>query len=323
MTKTHVEINSYNKGNKPDLTFQYPLYFISVLTGLSPPFDLQRYRTKKSYLHKIYSILLVVGIIYVSLISGIGRYNYAYKFLLQTVRINDMIQEILLTISSVYPILNVTLRGRSKLDAYFEKLRNIDTFLSTAINLRRIKLLYYIRFFVYHAIIISLTISDYLAWSYAMGYDLWLLYSFRLFLFYLNMIIVLQITSFACSVQLRFGIVNERLLDTFIQWFNEYEQRTRRRIKIELCPRSYTITVFKDLSIRSLISIHDSLCDVVEILNDLYGFNFFLLVSNIIVNCVMSLNIMMIFGTGIQVAKNKGLYSSRCECSVGYFFYGK
>lgn len=293
------------KTHRPDLNYQWPLHILSVILGISVPIDLRKYKVLNSLLFKIYSFCLIIVIIYATIWSGIGRYKYAYQFLLQTMKINDVIQQFLLGCSTIFAILNITVKGHSTMVKYFDKMRKIDMYLSTTMNLTSKKVLYFFRFISFHIIIIILSYYDYYGWSKTMAFELWIYYSFRLFMFYINMIIVLQIAAIACSIHTRFTIINERLLDTFLNWTTAYDSQMKIQLKKELCPNTLTVNFMKYLPIKKISNIHDILCDVIDIVNELYGFNIFLLVSNIIVNCVMSLNIILIFGTGIQVAQNR------------------
>lgn len=299
-----VKLNK-NIPQKPEIGYHYPLYLISVITGLCVLVDAKRYKAKNSFLHKLYSICLVTIIIYGALYSGRGRVLYIYKYLLQTVRINDIIQQILLTISTVYAILNILFRGVKIINVYFEKLQKIDKQLLTTMNLKKKKILSHVRLVTYHIIIISVSIGDFFAWSYSMGYEAWIYYGFRLYMFYLNLLIVLQLTTFTCALHTRFAIVNERLLDSFMHWSNELDCRKKREIMNELCPEVLTISFVKYLPVACITSIHDMLCDLLDVVNDIFGFDIFFLVANIIINCVLSLNAILIFGTGLQVATNQ------------------
>lgn len=143
---------------------------------------------------------------------------------------------------------------------------------------------------------------DYFAWTNAMGEGIYIYYSFRLYTYYLNIIVVLQINAFTSALETRFEILNERLLDTFYTWTNT----SKDEINI-LCSDFKSLNSFcpKQLTVNCIAKIHDVLCDIIDLINDFYGFNIVLLVSNIIVNCVMALNVTLIFGVGIQRANVK------------------
>lgn len=287
------------------LAIHYPVYYISLITGLVGPITTKKYQTKKGIIHKIYSLILVLVIIVCASYSARGRFIYVYKHFLQTVRINDIIQQVLLTISTCFAILNMIFYGNKKLYEYFQKLQKVDAALLTTMDLKRKKMASYVRFVVFHVVMIGISIYDYFAWSNTMGFELWLYYAFRLYLFYLNLLIVLQLITFTCALHTRFSIVNERLLDTFLQWSNEIDCQTKREILNELMPKSYTIDFEKYLSVRCICLLHDMLCDLLDIVNDLFGLNIFFLMSNVIINCVLCLNAILIFGTGMQEVYNK------------------
>lgn len=307
------DIPSAKKPQRPSITYHFPLYIVSVTTGLACPTELKRYVAKNSVYHRVYSVFLVVVIVGLSLYSAYGRYVAAYKYLLQTVRINDIMQQALLLISTVYAILNVTFCGSQKLNEYFNKLKCIDNHLCTTIDLKRRKILYYIRFFLVHVTMLVLCVCDYLAWSYAMGYGIWKYYSFRLFTYYLNIIVVMQITSFACTLKTRFQILNECLINTFKSISNQPKDAIN-----ELRSKIIRPVLPPCMNLRGVITIHDLLCDIVDLLNDFYGFNIVLLVANIIVNIVMALNVVLIFGTGIQALSEKDSAEVIVALNVGW-----
>lgn len=284
------------------ISYKYPLYFISLINGLSPPLKLRDYQVKPSFFYKCYSVLLVILIISISIYSGYGRVVYVYKYLLQTVRINDMLQQILLTFSCCFAILKIALHGNNSLKLFFSKLRTVDTYLSTVTDLHENKKLYYLRFLLFHLVLAILCISDYLVWSNAMGYDIWFYYSFRLYMIYANLIVVLQLLEYTSNLQVRFSVVNEKLLDTFLHCSNDHDQNVKMKILKELSKKNLIVVCTKYLPVKELIYIHDLLCDVVELINNIYGFKIFLFVLSIIVTSVLVLNTVFLFATGLQVA---------------------
>lgn len=290
---------STNPYQRPDILYHFPLYIISLITALATPICLKKYRPKPSFWYKCYCVLSIIAIIIITIYSAIGRQRTAYKFLIQTVKITDVIQQSLLLISNVYAIFNVLCWGSSKYNLYFEKLKHIDEHLCTTANIRKKKICYFFRLTLIHIAMIFVCIYDYFAWTHAMGDDIYQHYSFRLYTYYLNVVIVLQIMAFSSSIQTRFEILNERLLDSFYNWSEDSKEEV-----MLLCDDFKNLNSFcpKYLTLKCITKMHDILCDIVDLLNKVYGFNIVLLVANIIVNCVMALNVTLIFGTGVQPA---------------------
>lgn len=306
---------------RPDITYQYPLFILSIMTGLSSVIRLKDYHASTCIFHQIYSLCLVVFIAAASIYSGRGRVKYVYKYMLQTIRINDLIQQFLLSFSICFAIINVVLRGGNFLQGYFDKLRKIDSFLSTTMNLRSKRMFYYIRFFLFHFMFIILAVSDYFVWTAAMEYDLWKHYSFRLYLFYTCLLIVLQLLEYACTLHTRFVILNERLLDTFMNWSKDFDQQAKKEMMNELFPNAMTLVANKYLTVKVLTQIHEKMCDILDAVNDNFGFNIFMLIANIIVNTVLALNTILLFATGMLITFNPHYSEYVVALNVGWAFF--
>lgn len=302
--KVTVDLESGNAlPKKIDVSYHYPLYITSYINGLCPPIKLSEYQVKSSLCYKCYSLFLVIVIVSISTYCQIGKLLYCYQYLLPTVKINDVLLQIMLTFSCCLAILKMNFLGLSSVKILFEKLKTIDTYFCTIMDLKERKKLYCIRFVIFHVVLVLLCITDYCVWINAMGHDLidlWGYSSFLLYMIYANLIVVLQLVEYACNLRMRFSVVNEKLLDTFLHCSGDYDQNLKRKVVKELSQNNLMLTCAKYLPVKDLRYIHDLLCDIIDQINNIYGFNICLFVLNIVLTTVLVLNVGFLMFSGIQ-----------------------
>lgn len=285
---------------KIDVSYHYPLYIASYINGLCPPIKLSEYRVKTKIYYKCYSLLLIIIIASYSSYCQYGKILYCYQYILPTAKTNDVLVHIILTYSSCLAILKINFLEHNSVKLLFEKLKTIDTYFSTIMDLKEKKKVYNFRFVIFHFIIALLCIADYLIWTNAMIYELrnlWIYSSFFFYMIYANLIVVLQLVEYASNLQTRFSIVNEKLLDTFMHCSGDFDQNMKMKVVKELSPSSLKLTCRKYLPVKDLRYIHDLLCDIVDQINNIYGVNICMFVLNIILISVLVLNAGFLFAT--------------------------
>lgn len=302
--KTDYNIKNRKKEDEEKLTVSYgfPLYITSLINGLSIGMNIKEYKVANSILHKVYSIVLCAAIIVLTVYSLHGRIIYGYKFYTQTAQLNDLVQQVSLTFANCYAVLNTAFRGPTLLKDIYKKSMNIDKQLGTAKNCRWIKMQHYLRFFVSHVIFLLICFGDYFVWFTAMDCTAWKYFGFKLYTIYACMLVGLQIYEFASNLRDRFVIVNEKLVDSFLLWSDDYDPLEKKQLLEEIYPKELTAVCTKYFSVKDLTNLHDMLCDVMDLLNEIYGCVIFLLVSNFIVTGVVVLNVIFLYVTGMQVA---------------------
>lgn len=297
---------SNTRTSKPNIEYATPLYYISLVTGLCCPINMREYCAKSGKGHKIYSCIMIVFLIVANIFSLRGRMQSSYTFLLQTVTITDIMQLFILFISNVYCVTHVLICGQGYIQRYFDFLKQIDAKLVTTMNLQKRRIIFYTQLFCSHLVLLLLCIYDYWTWSSSLGIEVWIYYAFRLYSYYLSLVIVIQICTFATAIQLRFKMLNERLFDVSLDWLGNVESTeslTIRDLFLSYKKSSAEVKAI-GISLHCCIKMHDLLCDVIGLLNDCYGLTIVLLVCATIINSVIAFNLTLIFSTGAQPASD-------------------
>lgn len=303
-TASNINSTAKNMMKKPNINYAKPLYYISVITALACPINMNKYSARSGRGHKIYACLTIALILAVNVFSFRGRTGTSYTFLIQTVIITDMIQQAVLLISNLYSIGNVLFNGECYIQRYFDFMKQIDKMLVTTMNLRRKEIYFYCQLFFCHVVLLLICIYDCYTWTTTIGIYVWQFYSFRLYSFYLSLVVVFQIYTFATALKVRFKMLNERLFDVSVDWLGNVE--CIEALAIRELFLSYKKSSQKaranGISLHCLLKMHDLLCDVIELLNNAYGLNVVFLVCTIIINSVIAFNLTLIFSSGVQPA---------------------
>lgn len=294
------------KPQRLDLSYHQPLYLLSTLIGLCPPTCLSDYYVKDSLLHRIYSLGLALFIFIISSYSLYGRIKYTYSFFLQTIKVTDTIKQILLTSTVCYAILNSAVRGHRIYGEYCEKLIKMDMYLKTKRNLKNDKIHYRLTLIITTFIMILLFVGDYVAWKQSIG-DYYIYYLLRLFESTIFVILSLQIIENFRAIYVRFCVLNEKLMESFMHWFNNFNVRvvSRNEMSSQVTLKTLTIDTGVYLPLKLLTELHDSLCDCVDLMNKFFGLCLFLMMSHLIVHTVAALNTMIVYAMGLDLAVSK------------------
>lgn len=282
-------------------SYELLLQAVLLITGLSAPINRKDSYFKNSIPHKIYCVFLVVAIASATVVTLYGRIKYAIKCIAFTVKLNEIIFQVLLSTTLCLTILNMTFRGPNLLNELVRKLKYIDNQLGTAKIFKVGTLHLFVRFIIFHIGFGFVCVGYMYLEIKLLKFPEWLYFPFRLYTAYLLMMLMFQLIAYIDDIYLRFSILNERLLETFEHWsINDFYSHRVQKLINELYPKGFKTISSRYLSMKEVRILHCMISDAFEKTNNFFGIIMFMILLNIIVVVTLLFNKLFIYATGIH-----------------------
>lgn len=257
-----------------------PLCLISELVGLSVP-NLLNYKGLP-VLYIIYVVLLLCGLIFTCTESLIYKITKEYPNNLITCTVLDMSFYLLMLLTNFVSLNWAIFIKRKQLVKFFKKLKQFDENFEK--NMNGIKKRYfYLEFILIHGLVlIYLSYGNYSILKYAeTSYRCYLCVNFTVN-FYFVTVTVLQVYYFAACLKERLYILNEKV-NHFRYYANVFARFQKNLKAVEMLNDSENFTKF--------LKRHDALCDMIDLLNNSYGWQIFFIILTAMVAFLNAINI--------------------------------
>lgn len=279
--KSNDKVNRSNQADAIPLSKVRPLCNLSTIFGLLVP-NVLNY-TGLSVWYIFYVLVMFIFKISIFIYQMTLQFKYTYPYTLSTILVIDFTLNFILHITTLTSIGGAVFKNRKDFVKFFRILREFDEYFSNRFGNYDVEVVrnFNLELFLVHFLLLAYYIYAYLTNICKASYFTVIICTSNFICIYYLAIVVLQIYYFTRILQYRFKVVNSKLADIIKDYlaFKKYEK------SIPSVTMLQTSTHLLDVSKN-----HEKLCELVDIINKIYGIQITFIFALSIVAVIESVN---------------------------------